>query len=170
MSFSLMPLQVLMADRVRTAVPGPMAVRVKMEDEGETGVSEEMEGLEEMVVPEPMAEMAAWEETVEMAGTEVLDRMARPEAMAGMEEAAVWGEMAETVEMEGMAAMVVLVAQGGTEGMVAAREVTAVREVTGVTGEMAATKFTHALISLLPGCRLINRPEQQLSRVNSQLK
>ncbi|AOE41788.1 hypothetical protein BEE12_19130 [Pantoea agglomerans] len=69
--------------------------------------------------------------------------------------------------------MVVLVAQGGTEGMVAAREVTAVREVTGVTGvtgEMPATKFTHALISLLPGCRLINRPEQQLSRVNSQLK
>ncbi|MEN4607653.1 hypothetical protein ABEH06_10290 [Pantoea agglomerans] len=84
-----------------------------------------------------------------MAGTEVLDRMARPEAMAGMEETAVWGEMAETVEMEGMAAMVVLVAQGGTEGMVAAREVTAVREVTVVTGEMAATKFNHALISLL---------------------
>jgi hypothetical protein len=48
-----------------------------------------------------------------------------------------------------MAAMVVLVAQGGTEGMVAAREVTAVREVTVVTEEMAATKFTHALISLL---------------------
>lgn len=92
MSFSLMPLQVLMADRVRTAVPGPMAVRVKMEDEGETEVSE---------------------------------------------------------EMEGMAAMVVLVAQGGTEEMVAAREVTAVREVTVVTEEMAATKFNHALISLL---------------------
>jgi len=33
--------------------------------------------------------------------------------------------------------------------MVAAREVTAVREVTVVTEEMAATKFTHALISLL---------------------
>ncbi|NEH16257.1 hypothetical protein GQQ20_19080 [Pantoea agglomerans] len=125
---------------------------MKMEDEGETGVSAEMEGQEEMVVPEPMAvmaEMAAWEETVEMAGTEVLDRMARPEAMAGMEETAVWGEMAETVEMEGMAAMVVLVAQGGTEEMVAAREVTAVREVTVVTGEMAATKFNHTLISLL---------------------
>jgi len=33
--------------------------------------------------------------------------------------------------------------------MVAAREVTAVREVTVVTEEMAATKFNHALISLL---------------------
>ncbi|MCX2201183.1 hypothetical protein LDO48_14520 [Pantoea agglomerans] len=112
-----------------------------------------MEGQEEMVVPEPMAvmaEMAAWEEAVEMAGTEVLDRMARPEEMAGMEEAAVWGGDGGNGGNGGNGSNGSDGgAGGGTEGMVAAREVTAVREVTVVTEEMAATKFTHALISLL---------------------
>nr|WP_163798658.1 hypothetical protein [Pantoea agglomerans]NEG48947.1 hypothetical protein [Pantoea agglomerans] len=62
--------------------------------------------------------------------------------MAGMEETAVaemvkWGKWQWYGSREG---------NGGNGG---STEVTAVREVTVVTEEMAATKFNHALISLL---------------------
>ena len=143
-----------MADRVRTAVPGPMAVRGENGGRGETEVSAEM--------GKPEGDGSAGADGGD-GGNGGLGGSGGNGGNGGVRrgsqgrrqwrewgERRYWGEMAEMVEMVGMAgAMVMMVAQGGAEGMVAAGEVTAVREVTVVTEEMAATQFNHALISLL---------------------